>query len=34
MRDWSLIKGRGGYKVGGGGGQVKFYLPLEVARGE
>ena len=26
VRDWSLIKGRGGgYKTGGGGGHVKFY---------
>ena len=26
IRDWSLIRGRGGgYKTGGGGGQVRFY---------
>ena len=24
LREWSLIKGRGGYKTGGGG-HVKFY---------
>ena len=27
LRDWSLITGRGGYKTGGGGGQVKLYPP-------
>ena len=25
FKEWSLIMGRGGYKTGGGGGQVKFY---------
>ena len=35
VRDWSLIKERGrggGYKTGGGGGQVKFY-PYEKGGG-
>ena len=32
IRDWSLIAGRGGYKMGGGG-HVKFY-PYEKGGGE
>ena len=29
LRDWSLIKGKGGYKMGGGG-HVKFYFYKKV----
>ena len=33
VREWSLIKGRVGYKKGGGGGQVKFYSYKKGRRG-